>query len=551
MGEPSVHAADNSQRVGLFAFSLQLLLGSTAIALGIITGFPRAGLAGLGLAAAFGAVVCRRGVSSRSDLVGWWSGSLLVLASLVLWGNSTEVAAISRPVFVNLLAAMGLAVGARLGNPAAKARWRWTGLAWALPGLALLVGSSYLRNLPLPFYLGILLSIALLTGCKRWYRLPAVLVQAVNTLILISVGLLALGLVQRKTPEQRLAPLPAKAYYRFAVAQKDPAGFRRWWSLYAAQWARMIPALFEMHPGAPLFYRPRPGHQTMFFNSRVVLNSLGFRGAELAQPKGNTYRIVALGESTTFGSTVNAGDKPWPELLQQMIRERLKPSRPVEVVNAGTPSFGLTNNLRRLPTEILPLKPDLLISYHGYNGFGLLYGVSPKEQALYPPVHAARPLKLLADCDYRLRVLWYRYRRGRQRLDPAVAGAVMQTEYARAYRELIGLARTNGFHLALANYSMAVNARSEPAVIDFFQTGFPDAPVSIQANEVHSLLVRRLCEENPDVIFVDTHPGLDGEHDLFLDLMHFTEAGDRRLAETMFQALKPTLEQDFLGWQSH
>ena len=91
---------------------------------------------------------------------------------------------------------------------------------------------------------------------------------------------------------------------------------------------------------------------------------------------------------------------------------------------------------------------------------------------------------------------------------------------------------------------MSVNQQSEPAVITFNQVGFPDAPASMQANDVHSMLVSQLCKENRDLIFVDTRPTLDGQHDLFLDLVHLSKEGDRRLAEAMFQAIRPVLERD-------
>src|ERR1035438_2587865 len=65
-------------------------------------------------------------------------------------------------------------------------------------------------------------------------------------------------------------------------------------------------------------------------------------------------------KSTTFGCTLGQEDKPWPEVFEQMIRERLKPLRPVEVINAGVPGYTLEDNLHRLAKDVLPLKPDTL-----------------------------------------------------------------------------------------------------------------------------------------------------------------------------------------------
>jgi len=50
--------------------------------------------------------------------------------------------------------------------------------------------------------------------------------------------------------------------------------------------------------------------------------------------------------------------------------------------------------------------------------------------------------------------------------------------------------------------------------------------------------------EHPEVCFVDTHPHLDGDHEKFIDLIHFTGAGDRQLAENIFTAIRGVLEHD-------
>ena len=118
----------------------------------------------------------------------------------------------------------------------------------------------------------------------------------------------------------------------------------------------------------------------------------------------------------------------------------------------------------------------------------------------------------------------------------------MATSYAQLYRQLIQMAATNHIRLALATYSMAVNDRSDPALVEFYQGGYPLAPWQIQANLVHSIIVQKIAVEHPEVCFVDTHPHLDGEHDKYIDLVHFAPAGDQQLAETFFAALRPLLE---------
>jgi hypothetical protein len=100
----------------------------------------------------------------------------------------------------------------------------------------------------------------------------------------------------------------------------------------------------------------------------VRINNFDFRGADIEFDKGNRYRIFALGESPTFGATIRRDDLPWPDVLGRLIQARLRCDRPIEVINAGTEAYNLQNNLERLKRDIIPLKPDLVVSYHGYNG---------------------------------------------------------------------------------------------------------------------------------------------------------------------------------------
>jgi lysophospholipase L1-like esterase len=280
--------------------------------------------------------------------------------------------------------------------------------------------------------------------------------------------------------------------------------------------------------------------------SPISINSLGFRGPEIARDKDGAYRIVVLGESTTFGMTLQPEDKPWPEVLEQIIRQRLKSRRPVQVINAGVPAYTLRHNLSRLSGEILPLQPDMIISYHGANGFRMIDSSMLPAMGPVPPVYQERPIKLAAEAEHRLRMLIFQYQARRRYASAAPPAALpLETDYAAAYRQLIQCARTNGIRLALANFSMAVNQASDPRVIDFYQGGGSRAAYGfIPANAAHSLIVSQLAAEYPEVCFVDTHPHLDGEHEKFIDLIHFTGEGDRQLAENMFAGIRQILEQD-------
>ncbi len=116
----------------------------------------------------------------------------------------------------------------------------------------------------------------------------------------------------------------------------------------------------------------------------------------------------------------------------------------------------------------------------------------------------------------------------------------MKSRYAQAYRQLIDAARTNGITLALANFSMAVNSGSDAGVIEFYRGGFPSVYAQIGANELHTKLVKQLAEDS-ELLLIDTHPALDGQHEKFIDLVHLTQEGRQSLAETIYRSLESPL----------
>jgi len=97
---------------------------------------------------------------------------------------------------------------------------------------------------------------------------------------------------------------------------------------------------------------------------------------------------------------------------------------------------------------------------------------------------------------------------------------------------------------------MAVNSQSDSDVIEFYRVAFPSLISRIQANAFHSFIVKELAAQNDGVLFVDTHPDLDGHHDKFVDVVHFTQDGDQQIAENIFAGIRKTLEQDLASSQA-
>ena len=153
-------------------------------------------------------------------------------------------------------------------------------------------------------------------------------------------------------------------------------------------------------------------------------------------------------------------------------------------------------------------------------------------------------MRLLAGVEHRLKILYYRQRSWNLVVHSPKVSNVLESEYARAYRDLITITQTNGIRLALANFSLAVNSHSSLDVVKFYQATFPSVFGLIRANMAHSLLVEQMTQQDPRICFVDTHPHLDGANENFIDLAHLTQDGRQQLAENIFVSIRRVLDED-------
>ncbi len=103
-----------------------------------------------------------------------------------------------------------------------------------------------------------------------------------------------------------------------------------------------------------------------WFEKNVEANKLGFRG-ELVSPEKppNTYRIVALGDSITFGKGIENPNKRYPELLGAMLDKET--SADVQVVNMGFPMYNTVREYRVFKEKGLRFSPDLVLVGYNHN----------------------------------------------------------------------------------------------------------------------------------------------------------------------------------------
>lgn len=111
-----------------------------------------------------------------------------------------------------------------------------------------------------------------------------------------------------------------------------------------------------------LFWRLRENVSTPEF----ATNNLGFRGPEVGHKAPGEFRVLSLGESSTFGAGVDS-DETYSHLLEASLppinRKR------VSVINAGSHGYSIVQGFALLRFRGLDLDPDAVLVYFGYNDF--------------------------------------------------------------------------------------------------------------------------------------------------------------------------------------
>ena len=126
--------------------------------------------------------------------------------------------------------------------------------------------------------------------------------------------------------------------------------------------AGAYPAMFGESDYLP--YRLRPGYRgrlaTDEFDTTVRINARGYRGEEFSSQRTDGFRILAIGDSFTFGWGVE-DTETYASQLKQLLSVR-DPSPAIDVINAGfAAGYSPDTYYLYLKREGLAVNPDLVI----------------------------------------------------------------------------------------------------------------------------------------------------------------------------------------------
>ncbi len=187
-------------------------------------------------------------------------------------------------------------------------------------------------------------------------------------------------------------------------------------------------------PGDPdLQFVIKPNGKTSLarkdFTIEVQTNSLGFRDPERG-PKGDAIRILALGDSFTFGWGVQH-EQTFAAQMERLESEAARTGErsPIEVINAGVPGYNLYQYLISLEKKGWKVDPDIvLVGVFVQNDFSenldfdrwlaekkARGGVKERDEGLVPWLQAHSQayvwLRVKYKSSYRMQRTWFRLTR--------------------------------------------------------------------------------------------------------------------------------------------
>ena len=186
--------------------------------------------------------------------------------------------------------------------------------------------------------------------------LPSILIVLASIVVslLLAEGLVrladSLGLVDLAPS---LAEVPAPTELEDQVGLEEEGGNR------------------PLYIGDPVLHHRMAANWSGFFPEEIMqqvgrskvpirTNSLGLRSPEVAEPKPpDSFRILVLGDSVTFGWGLRGEDTYASQLASRLAT--LRPNQRYEVVNAGVSGYGTWQESLWLEQTGLGLEPDVVI----------------------------------------------------------------------------------------------------------------------------------------------------------------------------------------------
>ena len=238
-------------------------------------------------------------------------------------------------------------------------------------------------------------------------------------------------------------------------------------------------------------------------------------------PGGAEKKILTIGGSTT--DPYWDGIHSWPWFLQKLCDEA---GFSVEVINAGVMGYTSSAELLVLLRDGVELKPDLVISFSGYNDYSPSINVVGKNRFRYTTRN--------------LFITWNQLLKGK-------GGEYEKVYYGEEKSDLYDIYAQNVrvMHGICTEFGAGFMEIFQPSVVstDFAPGGFVERvrkePFALELEQVWKEFYGRFREDLMDLPYVyDFSRIFCGRDDVLVDLAHVTEDGNMIIAEEVLQKIR-------------
>ena len=285
-----------------------------------------------------------------------------------------------------------------------------------------------------------------------------------------------------------------------------------------------------------------------YSSGHISINSLGFRGPEIAMPKPpDTVRVAYLGASTTWCAEVSGNDYVWPHLVTASLR-RAFPDVRFDYVNGGVPGYTIDSILKNLQYRVAPLHPDVIVIYEASNN---LSG-EMRELALKRGIIEDRNIEVNS-WPSRYSLLWYLLEKNlrvltAQRLAAKNQGVLdvdtntLGTEYRQVLTALVRAAQSTAKLVAVATFSIQPRREQPPeqqlraSASALFYMPFVTPATIIEAYGRYNRIIREVARDT-GALLIEGEDDIPGDPAHFTDSVHFTDLGSKVMAERISRSL--------------
>jgi lysophospholipase L1-like esterase len=281
---------------------------------------------------------------------------------------------------------------------------------------------------------------------------------------------------------------------------------------------------------------------------RYEVNEHGFRGRPFEVPKPhNTYRILTLGGSSTWDSNVSGTDATWSAQLEDILNANggHKTTR-FEVVNGGVPGHNSAESVMNFMWRGLPIQPDTVIIYQGYNDYKA--NRFPGFKSDYSHFRT-RDNSLIRAMSEKSRVVYHLRRFVMRKKPKSITKEDQVTQPGiDAYtdnRKIVELARSRNIHVIFSTFAMPLtddtvkNHRQKFRGLDAYLAALSMRGAR-HAHRKYNQAVKVLGL-NLKVPVVDANSAIPKDFQHFTDHTHLTDLGSSLMAEVMAKTVISTL----------